>query len=38
MMSKHGQEKNLGTHLPRKHYPFESSFEDEILREGEVML
>jgi hypothetical protein len=26
------------THLPGKALPFKSSFEDEMLREGEVML
>jgi hypothetical protein len=32
------KEKSIGTHLPGKRCPFELSFEDEMLREGEVML
>ena len=30
--------KEIGIHLPRKVLPFKSSFKDEMLGEGEVIL
>jgi hypothetical protein len=37
-MSKYDWKENLKTYLPRECCPFELSFKDEMLREGEVML
>jgi hypothetical protein len=37
-MSEYDWKENLKTYLPGERCPFKSSFEDETLREGEVML
>jgi hypothetical protein len=38
MISEYDWKENLKIYLPREHCPFELSFRDKILREGEVIL